>query len=95
VKAETTQSHYNICGITYDLVLRQYSFFLKPFGLSEESKPIATSVVNYLKWVVSGKTEAGGLEIKNHDYEKLPGAVLEESEDGLEEVRNRENSPHL
>jgi ABC-type phosphate transport system substrate-binding protein len=96
VKAETTQTHYPICGITYDLVLRQYSFFLKPLGLSEEeSKPIATTTVNYLKWVVSGKTEAGGVEIKNHDYEKLPGTVLEESEDGLEEVRNRENSPHL
>jgi ABC-type phosphate transport system substrate-binding protein len=96
VKAEIIQKNYNICGLTYDLIVRQYSYYLKPFGLSEEeSKPIATTVENYLKWALSSKTEGGGIEIKNHDYEKVAGIVQEEAEDGVEEIRNRENSPHL
>jgi ABC-type phosphate transport system substrate-binding protein len=93
VKAELTQTKYNLCGLTYDLALRQYDYFLSPLGVSEEeSKNDATSVENYLKWALSAKTEGGGLEIKNHDYEKLSGEVLEEAEDGVEEIRNKENA---
>ncbi|HEX4186985.1 MAG TPA: substrate-binding domain-containing protein [Solirubrobacteraceae bacterium] len=96
VKAELTQKKYNICGLTYDLAVRQYNFFMSPLGATEEeSKNAATSVENYLKWTLSAKTEGGGLEIKNHDYEKLSGTVLEEAEDGVEEIRNVENSPQL
>ena len=96
VKAELAQKKYNLCGLTYALAVRQYDFFLSPFGVTEEeSKNIATSVENYLKWTLSAKTEGGGIEIKNHDYEKLSGEVLEEAEDGVEEIRNKENSPHL
>ena len=96
VKAELTQKKYNICGLTYALAVRQYNYFMSPFGVTEEaSKNDATTVANYLKWVLSSKTEGGGLEIKNHDYEKLSGEVQEEAEDGVEEIRNVENSPRL
>lgn len=96
VKAEQVQKNYSICGLTYDLVVRQYSYFLKPFGLSEEeSKPIATTVENYFKWVLNSSTEGGAKEINNFDYAAVSGTVKEEAEDGIEEIRNRENSPHL
>jgi ABC-type phosphate transport system substrate-binding protein len=96
VKAEITQKKYNICGLTYVLAVRQYDFYLSPFGVTEEeSKHTATTVENYLKWALSAKTEGGGLEMKNHDYEKLTGTVHEEAEDGVEEIRNRENSSQL
>ena len=89
VKAELTQKKYNICGVTYDLALRQYWFFLKPLGVSEEkSKEIATTVENYLLWVVNTKTGGGGNLIKNHDYEKLSGTVLKEAETGIKEIGN-------
>jgi ABC-type phosphate transport system substrate-binding protein len=96
VKAEVTQKKYNICGLTYDLAVRQYDYFLSPLGVTEEqSKNDATTVENYLKWVLNAKVEGGGAEIKNHDYEKVTGTVLEEAEDGVEEIRNKENSPRL
>lgn len=89
VKAEVTQKKYNICGVTYDLALRQYWFFLKPFGLTEaKSKEVATTVENYLFWVVNAKAGGGGSEIKNHDYEKLSGTVLKEAEVGIKEIGN-------
>jgi ABC-type phosphate transport system substrate-binding protein len=96
VKAELKQTKYNICGLTYALAVRQYNFFMSPLGVTEEaSKNAATSVANYLKFALSAKIEGGGIEIKNHDYEKLSGTVLEEAEDGVEEIRNVENSPQL
>jgi len=90
VKAEVTQKKYNICGLTYDLALRQYFPFLSTQGASEEAaKNAATTVSNYLLYVLNSK--GGGLEIKNHDYEKLTGTVLEEAEDGVKEIRTKES----
>jgi ABC-type phosphate transport system substrate-binding protein len=84
-KAELAQKKtYAICGLTYDLALRQYKFY--PGTTKEE----ATTVENFLRWALNTKTEVGaeggGALIKNSDYEKLPSAIIEEGEDGLEEV---------
>jgi ABC-type phosphate transport system substrate-binding protein len=94
-KAELTQKKYNICGLTYALALRQYFYFLNPEGVSEAAaKEKATTVENYLLWVLNSKNEGegkvgGGYAIKNHDYEKLSGTVLKEAETGVKEIGNK------
>lgn len=94
-KAELVQKKYNICGLTYDLALRQYFYFLSPEGTSEAAaKEKATTVENYLLWVLNGKNEGegkvgGGYAVKGHDYEKLSGTVLKEAETGVKEIGNK------
>lgn len=92
-KAELTQKKYSLCGLTYDLALRQYYFFLHPEGTAEAaSKEKATTVENYLIWALNTKSEkggGGGFLANNHDYEKLAGAVLKEAEAGVKEIGNK------
>jgi len=78
-KAELVQTGYAICGLTYDLALRQYKFY------PGTTKGEATSVENFLRWAVNTKAE-GGESLKNTDYEKLPGTIIKEDEKGLEEI---------
>lgn len=85
-KAELTEKHYSICGLTYDLTFRQYEPYLGTLVEEPEGKAKATTVQNFLRWAVNAKTEGGGALEKNTDYEKLPTAIIEEAEDGLEEV---------
>ena len=90
-KAQVVQKKYSICGLTYDLALRQYYYFLAPEGVSAASSVnIATTVGNYLEYVLSTKTEGGGKELKNHDYEALPANVLKEAQLGAEEIGSKE-----
>jgi ABC-type phosphate transport system substrate-binding protein len=80
-KAELVQkATYAICGITYDLGLRQYKYYP---GTSKEE---ATTVHDFLWWAVNAKAGGGQSFISKSDYEKLPSAILEEDEDGLEEM---------
>jgi ABC-type phosphate transport system substrate-binding protein len=80
-KAELDQkATYSICGLTYDLALRQYEYY------PETSKEEATTVHDFLLWVVNSKAGGGGSLVLDSDYEKLPSAILEEDEDGLEEL---------
>lgn len=79
-KAELVEAKYSLCGLTYDLVLRQYSFY--PGGTTKEE---ATTVENFLRWAVNTKA-GGGEALKNTDYEKLPGTIIKEDETGLKEV---------
>jgi ABC-type phosphate transport system substrate-binding protein len=89
VKAENVSKTYAICGVTYVLAARQYWFFLDHYGLTEEeSKAVATTVHDYLQWVVS--TGGGGKVLKDHDYEALPKAVAAESLLGAEEIGSKE-----
>ena len=79
-KAQLVQAKYNICGLTYDLALRQYKFY--PGGTTKEE---ATTVENFLRWAVNAKAE-GGQTLKATDYEKLPGTIVKIAEKGIEEI---------
>jgi len=84
-KAELVEKEYNICGLTYDLSFRQYGFFP---GLEEATlgKGEATTVHDFLLWALNTKTNGGGALVKESDYEKLPSNIIEEAEDGVEEL---------
>lgn len=89
VKAENVSKTYVICGITYDLAARKYWYFLQKYGLSKtESQEVATTVHDYLQWVVNTKTGGGGKLIKDSDYEALPKEVQKRAEFGAEEIGN-------
>ncbi len=80
-KAEIVQKKYGICGLTYDLALREYKFYSPAASLAQ-----ATTVENYLLWELNAKTGGGGNDVKSHDYEKLSGTVLKEAETGVKEI---------
>ena len=84
-KAELTETEYNICGLTYDLALRQYGFFP---GLEEEKlgKGSANTVHDFLMWALNTSKEGGGSLVKGSDYEALSAGIREEAEDGVEEI---------
>jgi len=79
-KAELTEKNYSVCGVTYDLAPRQFKFF---HGTTKEE---ATTVSNFLLFEINSKTGGGGALLKNHDYEALSSSILEETEDGIEEI---------
>jgi ABC-type phosphate transport system substrate-binding protein len=79
-KAELVQSKYALCGLTYDLALRQYKFY--PGTTKEE----ATTVENFLLWALNGKAEGGGVLEKGTDYEKLPTEIINKSAAGVKEI---------
>jgi ABC-type phosphate transport system substrate-binding protein len=93
-KAELVEKEYSICGLTYDLANRQYGYF-PGFGFGgttaeeETGKGEATTVHDFLLWALSTKSGGGQTEIKGSDYQKLPEAVREEAEDGVEEIGYR------
>jgi ABC-type phosphate transport system substrate-binding protein len=90
IKAEIVQKKYSVCGLTYVLALRQYLFYEKPLGLTEEaSNKLATTTENYLLWVLSLKTEGGGKEINNHDFAPLSGTIHTKAETGVKEIGNK------
>lgn len=83
-QAALNQVKYPICGLTYDLALRQYS---KYGGGLETSLGEATTVENYLLYAVTSSKEGGSAFLKNHDYEKLPTNVKKLSEKGIKEIQ--------
>jgi len=100
VRANAVSKTYGICGITYVLVPRLYWGFEEAeaeaksepvnTALEEESKKVATTVSNYLEWVLSGTGGGGGEEVKGHDYEPLPKKVLKVAEAGAAEIGSKE-----
>jgi ABC-type phosphate transport system substrate-binding protein len=90
VKAQLVQVKYPICGLTYDLALREYKPYILPTGgtLAEEEKgkEVAQTTRDYLLWELSTKTQGGGSLIKNHDYEKVSGTIQKEAEAGVKEI---------
>ncbi len=90
VKAQLVQVKYAICGLTYDLALREYKPYILPHGGTpteeEEGKNVAQTTRDYLLWELSTKTQGGGYDIKTHDYEKVSGTVLKEAEAGVKEI---------
>ena len=90
VKAQLVQIKYAICGLTYDLALLTYKPYILPHGGTlaeeEEGKAVAQTARDYLLWEISTKTQGGGYDIKNHDYEKVSGTILKEAEKGVKEI---------
>jgi ABC-type phosphate transport system substrate-binding protein len=81
VTTRTTQKKYTICGLTYDLAFTSFSSYP---GTSVEE---ATTVHDYLKFVVDSKGGGGQKIIANHDYLALPkGNVLTEAQKGAEKI---------
>ncbi|HEY4451187.1 MAG TPA: substrate-binding domain-containing protein [Solirubrobacteraceae bacterium] len=83
VTTKTTESHYTICGLTFDLAFTKYGAFP---GTSLEE---ATTANNYLQYVTStlkekegNKNNGGQTLIKDHDYEPLTGTVLKLAQKG-------------
>lgn len=83
-QAALNQEKYPLCGLTYDLALRQYS---KYGGGLETSLAEATTVENFLLYAVTSSKEGGSFFLKNHDYEKLPANVRKLSEKGIKEIQ--------
>jgi ABC-type phosphate transport system substrate-binding protein len=76
---ELAEKDYSLCGMTYDLAFTSYSL------LTGTSEAEATTVANYLKFVV-GKSEGQKL-IANNDYLTLPkGEVITDAEGGAEKI---------
>ena len=79
-KAELVQTRYAICGLTYDLALRQYKYF------PETSLAEAQTVHDFLLWAVNPKAEGGGSFAKSTDYEVLPTSIIGKSQAGIAEI---------
>ena len=79
-KAELVQAKYAICGLTYDLALRQYKYY--PGTTKEE----ATTVENFLLWALNTKAGGGGSLKKNTDYEKLSSELISKAKAGVGEI---------
>ncbi len=90
VKAQLVQVKYPICGLTYDLALREYKPYILPHGGTvaeeEKGKEVAQTTRDYLLWELSTKAQGGGNLIKNHDYEKVSGTIQKEAEAGVKEI---------
>ena len=89
VKGQTVSKTYALCGLTYELALRQYYPYEKAEGdTKEDSLKKAQTVHDFLLWALNSKSEGGGFEAKNLFYEPLPKAVLKEAETGVKEIGN-------
>lgn len=89
VKGLAVSKTYAICGLTYALAPRLYKPWLTKFNAGEtltEAQKVATTVSNYLVWVLNEKTEGGGAEVEGHDYEPLPKKVQKIAEAGALEI---------
>jgi ABC-type phosphate transport system substrate-binding protein len=84
VTTRTIQKKYTLCGLTYDLAFTNFSTYL---GTGTPALEEATTVQNYLSFVVNSKGGGGQKLIANHDYLALPkGKVLEEAQAGAAKI---------
>ncbi len=81
VTTSTKESKYAICGLTYDLLLKEYS---KAASLGA-TQGEATSANNYLSYLLSEATGGGQVVIEGKDYERLPSKLVKESLAGVAE----------
>jgi ABC-type phosphate transport system substrate-binding protein len=81
VTTRTIQKKYPLCGLTYDLAFTSFGAYTGT-TLGE-----ATTVHDYLTYVVDSKGSGGQKVIANHDYLALPkGKVLEEAQKGAAKI---------
>lgn len=88
-QAQLNESTYALCGLTYDLALRQYGKYHDEAGGlgARPTEAQATTVESYLLFEVNPKTAGGGkLITENHEFEKLPSTLLGKVETGIREV---------
>jgi ABC-type phosphate transport system substrate-binding protein len=79
VTTSTSEEHYALCGLTYDLTFKAYSKY------SETTLEEATTVNNFENFVLAA---AGGQElIKKHDYFPLPTNVAAEARIGAQATK--------
>ena len=79
---------YPLCGLTYNLALRQYSKYgdEKKGKGAKPTEAQATTAESYLLFELNTKTEGGSKLIENSEYEKLPSSLLHEVEVGVQEI---------
>ncbi len=83
VTTKVTEKNYTLCGLTYALAFTEYSKY--PGTTLQE----ATTVQNFLTYVLGIGTEGGQTLIKTHDYLALPsGAVETEALTGAENIKD-------
>ena len=81
VTTRTIQTKYTLCGLTYDLAFTSFSAY------PGTSVGEATTVHDYLSFVVNAKGGGGQKLIGKHDYLALPkGNVLEEAQKGAANI---------
>jgi subtilisin family serine protease len=87
VTTETKQTHYPLCGVTYDMGLGSKvvgkEATMEEYGFSEAQ--VQTSN-DYLNFVVDTAVGGGQAEVVGHDYEKLPTSLLDIAQDGVDEI---------
>ena len=82
VTTKTTEINYTLCGLTYALAFTEYS---KYAGTSLQE---ATTVNNFISYLLGTGTEAGQSLIAKHDYLGLPaGPVLTDAQKGAENIK--------
>jgi ABC-type phosphate transport system substrate-binding protein len=81
VTTETKQKGYPLCGLTYDLAVTPFKLFVEAPAAGQ-----ATTVVDYLSYVLNEEAEGGQKVIENQDYEAIPSKLDKESKKGLAEV---------
>jgi ABC-type phosphate transport system substrate-binding protein len=81
VTTNTIETKYTLCGLTYDLAFTSFSAY-PGTSLGE-----ATTVNNYIQFVVNAKGSGGQKLIAKHDYLALPtGKVLSEAQEGAANI---------
>ncbi len=94
-KAELVQKEYPLCGLTYEVALREYGPYLHAESQEavQAGRAEERTVVNYLDFALttnSIKGDGGGLLIKSkHDYEWLSQEVRKKAETGIKEIKFR------
>jgi hypothetical protein len=79
-KPEPVEKEYSICGLTYDLALRQYKYY--PGTTLGE----ANTVHDFLLWALNKASGGGGSVEKGTDYEVLSSSIIKKAEEGVEEI---------
>lgn len=79
VTSKTTEPHYTLCGLVYDLTFHEYSQY--PGTTLKE----ATTANNYLRFILAG---GGGQElIAKYDYAPIPTSLTSEARAGAEKSK--------
>ncbi|HSZ14988.1 MAG TPA: substrate-binding domain-containing protein [Solirubrobacteraceae bacterium] len=81
VTTETKEKAYPLCGLTYDLAVTPFKLFVEAPAEGQ-----ATTVVDYLGYVLNEEAEGGQVKIEGNDYERLPAKLDKEAKAGLAEV---------
>jgi len=81
VTTETKQKAYPLCGLTYDLAMTPLRLFVEPPAPGQ-----ATTVVDFLSYVLNEEAEGGQVKVEGNDYERLPAKLDKEAKAGLAEI---------